>query len=102
MLLNVLLSVVLVAAVCIAGGGGVRAARILTVFPAVSRSHFAVGEALSVGLAKAGHQVTLIGPYDYQSELPNLQVVQLDGIIEVANGECMRRFFSLRTVDVNL
>lgn len=63
-----------------------QAARILTVFPAVSKSHFAVGEALSVGLARAGHQVTLISPYDYKSPMDNLESVQMTGTIEIAEG----------------
>lgn len=64
----------------------VDGARILTVFPSVGKSHFAVGEALSVGLAKAGHHVTLISPFAYKSDLANLEAVQLTGAIEAAEG----------------
>lgn len=64
----------------------VEGARILTVFPAVSKSHFAVGEALSVGLAEAGHHVTLLSPFAYESDLPTLEAVQLTGAIETAEG----------------
>lgn len=68
-----------------------EAARILSVFPAVSKSHFAVGEALTLGLARAGHEVTLISPYDYKSPVATLDVVQLTGVEELAAGECLIR-----------
>lgn len=63
-----------------------QSARILSVFPAVSKSHFAVGEALSVGLARAGHQVTLISPYNYKSAVNTLEGVQITGAEEIADG----------------
>lgn len=65
----------------------VSASNILLVFPAVSTSHFKVGEALTLGLAKAGHNVTLLSPYDYKTHLKNVEVVQLTGAIEVAAGK---------------
>lgn len=60
---------------------------ILAVFPAVSTSHFKVGEALVLGLAKAGHNVTLISPYDYKTSQENVESVQLTGAIEVSEGK---------------
>lgn len=65
----------------------VSASNILLVFPAVSTSHFKVGEALTLGLAKAGHNVTLICPYDYKTTVSNVEVIQLTGAIEIAAGE---------------
>lgn len=85
MFLNLLpLIVALLTIVWVAQFG--QAARILSVFPAVSKSHFAVGEALSVGLARAGHQVTLISPYDYKSPVDTLEGVQVTGALEIAEG----------------
>lgn len=81
---DLIVTITCVALALVATGG--QAARILTVFPAVSKSHFAVGEALTVGLAEAGHDITMISPFAYESKLPNLEVVQLDGAIELFNG----------------
>lgn len=64
----------------------------MAVFPAVSKSHFAVGEALTVGLAKAGHQLTLVSPYEYKTNLPNLEAVQLTGAIEKMEGTLNKLF----------
>lgn len=62
-------------------------ARILTVFPLYSKSHFAVGEALAVGLAEAGHSVTFVTPYASRSDLVNLETVELTGVIAEQEGE---------------
>ncbi|KAG4076739.1 hypothetical protein HA402_002026 [Bradysia odoriphaga] len=58
---------------------------ILVLAPAVSKSHFNVGEAISVGLAEAGHNVTLISPYDYKPKYRNIEPVQTTGAIETAD-----------------
>lgn len=60
--------------------------KILLVFPAVSKSHFKVGEALMLGLADAGHKVTMLCAYDYKTSNPNVDVVQLTGALEIAEG----------------
>lgn len=73
----------------------IQAARILSVFPAVSKSHFAVGEALTLGLARAGHEVTLVSPYDYKSPVATLDVVQLTGVEELAAGK-----FTIKVVTI--
>lgn len=67
-----------------------QSARILTVFPMVSKSHFAVGEGLTVGLARAGHHVTLISPYNYKPpvDVGNLlESIELTGLVDVAKGK---------------
>lgn len=38
--------------------------KLLVVFPMPSKSHFNLGSALARGLANAGHDVTLLSPYD--------------------------------------
>lgn len=68
---------------------------ILTVFPAASTSHFKVGEALVLGLAKAGHKVTLLSPYDYKTKQENVESVQLTGAIEAAEGNICSIIFVL-------
>lgn len=59
---------------------------ILVLAPAVSKSHFNVGEAITIGLAEAGHNVTLISPYDYKPKYGNIEPVQTTGAIETAEG----------------
>lgn len=65
----------------------INCAKILLVFPAVSKSHFLVGEALTLGLAEAGHNVTILSAYDYKPKLPNVEAVQLTGVLEMAEGK---------------
>lgn len=60
---------------------------ILVVSPVVSKSHFNVGEAITIGLADAGHNVTFIMPYDYKPKNPNIETVQITGAIEKAAGK---------------
>lgn len=60
---------------------------ILVVAPAVSKSHFNVGEAISIGLSDVGHNVTLISPYDYKPKNSNLEHVQTTGLLEKAEGK---------------
>lgn len=59
---------------------------ILVVSPAVSKSHFSVGETIAIGLSDAGHNVTIISPYDYKPNSPNIDHVQLTGLLEKAEG----------------
>lgn len=59
---------------------------ILVVSPAVSKSHFSVGEAITIGLSDTGHNVTLISPYDYKPKNPNIEHVHLTGLLEKAEG----------------
>ncbi|XP_037040608.1 UDP-glycosyltransferase UGT5-like isoform X1 [Bradysia coprophila] len=63
---------------------------ILVVSPAVSKSHFSVGETISIGLADAGHNVTLISPYDYKPKHRNIEPVQVTGVLEKAE-EMMKK-----------
>lgn len=64
-----------------------KAARILSVFPIVCKSHFAIGESLSLALAKAGHEVTLVSPFDHKSPVDTMETVQLTGFIELQEGK---------------
>ncbi len=60
---------------------------ILVVSPAVSKSHFNVGEAIAIGLSDAGHNVTLISPFNYKPKNENLEHVQITGALEKAEGK---------------
>lgn len=60
---------------------------ILVISPTISKSHFKVGETISIGLAKAGHNVTIISPYDYKPTNPNIEPIQTTGVLEKAEGK---------------
>lgn len=55
---------------------------ILVLSSAVSRSHFKVGEAIAIGLADVGHNVTLVSPYDYRPKNQNIEAVEITGLSE--------------------
>lgn len=55
---------------------------VLTVFPMSSRSHYIVGHALARGLAEAGHEVTMISPFQQSKPIPNYKEIVLEGMLE--------------------
>lgn len=61
----------------------IQAARILVFFPVPNTSHFKVGEGISLALAKAGHEVTMVSAYAYESNLTNLVSEVLIGAVEL-------------------
>lgn len=60
----------------------VDAYKILGVFPMVARSHYIVGNALMKGLADAGHEVTIISPFQEKNPIKNYKEVYLEGLKE--------------------
>lgn len=60
----------------------VNSSRVLVVFPTHYRSHVRVCEGISMALAEAGHQVTMVTPLEFNSKLPNLIPVHLNGLSE--------------------
>lgn len=66
----------------------ISTSNILVVSPVASTSHFKIGEAITVGLADAGHSVTVVCAYDYKpkngSKIESIQVVDA---IERAEGK---------------
>ncbi|XP_018562683.1 uncharacterized protein LOC108904558 [Anoplophora glabripennis] len=60
MLMYKILKLLLLCVLC----NTVQNARILGIFPMVARSHYILGNALMRGLAEAGHNVTVISPYE--------------------------------------
>ncbi|XP_031639883.1 UDP-glucuronosyltransferase 2B13-like [Contarinia nasturtii] len=55
-----------------------KAYKILGVFPVKMKSHFYVGNALMEGLARAGHDVTVISPFHAENSYNNYKEVFLD------------------------
>lgn len=58
--------------------------RILGVFPAPSKSHYYVGQALMQGLAEKGHEVTIISPFKEKSPIKNYNEVFLENSWEMS------------------
>ncbi|CAH1102051.1 unnamed protein product [Psylliodes chrysocephalus] len=56
--------------------------KILVVFPAAAPSHFILGNALGRGLAIAGHEVTVLSPFQDKNPPKNYREVVLTGFIE--------------------
>lgn len=56
----------------------VNSYRILGVLPTNSKSHYKVGNSLMRGLAKAGHNVTVISPYVPDNPIKNYRSIQVE------------------------
>lgn len=56
----------------------VGAYKILSVFPIPGKSHFLMGNALMEGLAEAGHEVTVIAPFQAKNSYKNYKSVVFD------------------------
>lgn len=66
----------------------VKCYKILGVFPMISRSHYHVGHALMKGLAKDGHDVTIVSPFKHHEPINNYTEVFLEhSVVEKEKGE---------------
>lgn len=66
----------------------ISTSNILVVSPVASTSHFKIGEAITVGLANAGHSVTVVSAYDYKPKnVSKIESIQVSGAIERAEGK---------------
>lgn len=64
---------------------------ILVVSPVASTSHFKIGEAITVGLAGAGHSVTFVSAYNYQPKNGSkIEAIQVSGAIERSEGKPLK------------
>ncbi|CAG9831120.1 unnamed protein product [Diabrotica balteata] len=59
---------------------------VLIVSPMVSRSHFILANALGRGLIEAGHQVTIVSPYEDKNPLKGYKDVVLTGLADEKKG----------------
>lgn len=66
--------------VCAMGTG--ETARILGVFPSPGYSQFVLAERLMTALAKRGHEVTAICPFQPKKPLVNYKTILVDGMLE--------------------
>lgn len=55
---------------------------ILSVLPFGSKSHFAIGHAITKSLHNAGHEVTVISPYPQKKKLPNYHDIDVSSVLE--------------------
>lgn len=80
--LGIVLTLLAVASLC-------SGYKLLLVFPVPSRSHFNLGSALARGLANAGHDVTLLSPYDdkYVPTNGSYRPIELNEIAEEYNSK---------------
>lgn len=85
-----LAAVVAVAALALTGVPGAQAYNILGIFPTTSKSHHFSGGALLRGLAKAGHNVTMISPFPLSKPMPNYRDIAVLGLEDIMNGESSR------------
>lgn len=61
--------------------------KILGVFPTFSKSHFIVGNALMEGLAKQGHEVTMLSSFKPKTIVGNYTHIECSGINEHMKGK---------------
>lgn len=53
------------------------ALKILAIFPAGSKSHLVLGQALLKGLAKRGHDVTMVSPFPLLEPVKNYHDIKM-------------------------
>lgn len=61
--------------------------KILGVFPTMAKSHFIVGNALMEGLAKQGHEVTMLSAFKPKTIVGNYTHIECSGIYEHLKGK---------------
>lgn len=57
-----------------------ESSRILVFYPKAIKSHTLVFEGISIALADAGHEVTVVSPSEFRNSMPNLKQVVLTGL----------------------
>ncbi|XP_044729432.1 uncharacterized protein LOC123292782 [Chrysoperla carnea] len=62
----------------------VNGAKILALFPSASKSHLILGQALLKGLAKKGHQVTMVSPIPLPKPVPNYRDIVIETDLKAA------------------
>lgn len=75
----------MIVAVALSGAflDGSTAFKILGVFPTMAKSHLIVGDALMKGLAKAGHDVTVLSAFPSTKKIANYTHIEASGIQKV-------------------
>lgn len=55
---------------------------VLSILPFGSKSHFAIGHAITKSLHSAGHEVTVVSPYPQKKKIPNYHDVDVSSVLE--------------------
>ncbi|XP_044754883.1 UDP-glucosyltransferase 2-like [Coccinella septempunctata] len=77
--------------------GSVHNAKVLSIFPMHSHSHFTLGFNLLQEMAKRGHEITFISPYPQEKPLKNLRDISIASI-KPALDELKKELFRLENV----
>ncbi|XP_019770850.1 UDP-glycosyltransferase UGT5 [Dendroctonus ponderosae] len=79
---------------------GSEGLRLLLVFPPPYRSHYILGNALGKGLARLGHNVTLISYYKDPNPPPNFREIVVDDRPQIAplSGGVQRNMFEMESL----
>ncbi|KAL3268644.1 hypothetical protein HHI36_007748 [Cryptolaemus montrouzieri] len=72
----------------------VESARILGIFPTPSKSHYALGNVLLKELARRGHEVTMISPFEEKHPPPNSSYRDIKLEFEISEADKSSNFFS--------
>lgn len=64
--------------------GEANSLKLLLVSPIPIQSHYFIGNELGKGLARLGHNVTIIATYNEENPPPNYTTIYLDGLAESA------------------
>lgn len=68
--------------------------KILGVFPSMYKSHTIIGEALMTGLAKSGHEVTVVTGFPYTKNTKNYTHIDISDIYKSESGKSFANNFS--------
>lgn len=64
--------------------------KILGVFPSPGYSQFILAKSLMTELARRGHEVTVIAPFEPKTPVKNYRTILLDGMFKLIEGEYMK------------
>uniref|UniRef100_A0A182NMI7 Uncharacterized protein n=1 Tax=Anopheles dirus TaxID=7168 RepID=A0A182NMI7_9DIPT len=73
---GIALAAVILASTC----GSCSAAKILAVFPSISKTNYIFGQVLFEALASRGHNVTIVSPFEVQYKHENVRQVRITGL----------------------
>ncbi|CAH1999058.1 unnamed protein product [Acanthoscelides obtectus] len=76
--------------------------KILTVFPMAAPSHYILGEAIARGLAEAGHDVTMVSPFEMKNPPKNgkFRDILLTGFIEEHKNHTVMNLFQMEHMNM--
>ena len=61
----------------------VSSLNVLSFLPFVSKSHFAIGHAISKAIHKSGHEVTVVSPYPQEQHIEKLHKIKYVSTVDI-------------------